>query len=287
MTFAFPHRVAVITGAASGIGQALAKRFARAGMRLILSDIDPDAMARTADEIAASGSELHWTCTDVSDQAAVAALADLAFDRFGAVDLLCNNAGISPGGRHRPVWEFPVEDWRWAFDVNVLGVVHGLRAFVPRMIDQGSPAHIVNTASLAGLLGGGRSPVYSASKHAVVHISEALYSQLRAIGAPIGVTLLCPGQVRTAIYESERNRPASLRPVEGVMEDPAALRGDSPAILAVSQDAETIAELTFDAIMADRFYLITNDVADAAIAHRFEAICTRTTPQFRVETLQG
>ena len=181
------------------------------------------------------------------------------------------------------MWEFPVEDWQWSLNVNLMGVVHGLRAFVPRMIQQGSRSHILNTASLAGFLGGGRSPVYSATRHAVVHVTEALYTGLRAIDAPVGVTVLCPGQVRTGIYQSERNRPSTLLPDGGQVEDPPKLRSDAPAILRVSQEPGVVAEPAFAAIEANQFYLITSHVVDADIQQRFEAICDRRNPSFRSE----
>jgi len=272
MTFTFEDRVAVITGAAGGIGKAMAERFARAGMKLLLSDVDEALLAQTADTLRATGTKVETLKVDVAKPQAVDALADLAFDRFGAVHLLCNNAGVVPGNRHRPIWEYPPEDWNWAMDVNLIGVVNGLRAFVPRMLAQDARSHIVNTASIAGLISGARAPLYSVSKHAVVRATEALYSALQDRGAPIGVTLLCPGVVKTRIYESERNRPSALS-ASATPEDGAP---DGSAVM----DVETVAELTFAAIRDNIFYLLTTSDFDRHIAARFEAILARRNPQF-------
>ena len=186
----FFGKTAVITGAGSGIGAALAKLAAAQGMNLVLADINRADLEKVAAQLSASAVVQP---TDVADPEAVQALADVAWDRFGGVDLLCNNAGVVPGGRHRPVWDYAPEDWRWAFGVNVDGVVNGIRSFVPRMIAEGRAGHILNTASVAGFVSGSGSAVYGASKHAVVRITEALYAGLRDEGAPIGVTMLCPG----------------------------------------------------------------------------------------------
>lgn len=275
MAFVFEDRVAVITGAAGGIGKAMAERFARAGMKLVLSDVDEGLLAQTTQALREADADVVMLKADVANPASVNALANFAFDHFGAVHLLCNNAGVVPGGRHRPVWEYPAEDWSWAMDVNLIGVVNGLRAFVPRMLTQDARSHIVNTASIAGLISGSRAPLYSVSKHAMVRATEALYSALQDLDAPIGVTLLCPGRVGTRIYESERNRPASLSPAATAGEGPPPPMDNSDIM-----DAETVAEMTFAAVRDNQFYLLTTPYFDEHIRARFEAILARRNPDF-------
>jgi len=272
----FRDRVAVVTGGGSGIGAALCRRWAQAGMKVVVADIDLAAAERVAtalkDAIAAK--------VNVSQAAEVEQLAVLAYRTYGSVDLLCNNAGIVPSGRYRPIWEYPVEDWQWALDVNLMGVVHGIRSFVPRMLEQKTPAHIVNTASVAGLVSGAGSPVYSASKHAVVRATEALYASLRDLSAPIGVTLLCPGLVNTRIYESERNRPDNLRPTGGAAAEVPELQAVAAELYAHALSPEAVAEQVFDAVNADRLYQITSDRYDDAIRDRAEALLARRNPVF-------
>ena len=276
MTFAFAGKVAVVTGAASGIGLALAKRFADEGMQLVLADIEETALARVAESLEGAGVAVTSRRVDVSDPAAVQGLADLAYDRFGTVDVLCNNAGIVASGRSRPIWEYPLEDWRWSLDVNLMGVVHGLRSFVPRMIRQGTRSHIVNTASIAGLISGARSPVYSVTKHAVVRASEALYASLVEEGHDIGVTVLCPGLVRTRIYYSERNRPAALLPMGGAAEE----RPDLLTAAEAGIEPDAVAGMVRDAIADNRFYVLTTDTFDGVIRERTESILARANPVF-------
>jgi NAD(P)-dependent dehydrogenase (short-subunit alcohol dehydrogenase family) len=187
---------------------------------------------------------------------------------------------VVPSGRYRPVWEYPLEDWRWAFDVNLMGVVHGLRSFVPRMLAQQAESHIVNTASVAGLVSGSGSPVYSASKHAVVRVTEALYASLREQGASIGVTALCPGIVNTRIYDSERNRPDDLRPASGAAAESAELRAIAPDLFANAMSPSLVAEQVFDAVREQRLYQLTTPNYDDAIRDRVDAILTRRNPEF-------
>lgn len=273
----FAGRTAVITGAASGIGAALATRAGALGMNLVLADVAVDDARALAGTIAGVGT-LVVHC-DVSDEASVKALADAAFDRFGTVDLLCNNAGIVPGGRHRLVWEYTPGDWQWSLGVNLYGVIHGLRNFVPRMIAQGSPSHILNTASVAGFVSGSGSACYGAAKHAMVRVTEALYAGLRQVEAPIGVTMLCPGLVRTQIYEAERLRPSALadhdRPVESADLD--AMRDE---LYRHALGPDEAAAIAFDAIEEDRFYAFTTEAFDAAIRDRADSILARTNPSF-------
>ena len=198
-------KTAVVTGAASGIGFALAERFARAGLDIVLADVEQEALDAAEQKIAALGVQTLAVRTDVSDEAAVQALAAAAIERFGAVHLVCNNAGVESSA---DAWLGPISAWKWVLGVNLWGVIHGIRAFLPVMLGQGE-GHFVNTASIAGLYPG-FSPSYDASKHAVVAISEGLYRSMKLAGLPIGVSVLCPGWVDTNIMDAARNWPADL-----------------------------------------------------------------------------
>ncbi|MCK9988739.1 MAG: hypothetical protein AzoDbin1_05211 [Azoarcus sp.] len=273
-------RVAVITGAASGIGAAMAWRFARAGMKVVAADVDEAALAAVCNELVEAGHTAIGVRTDVARAADVDALAERAYAAFGAVHLLCNNAGVVPSGRYRAVWEFPVEDWRWSLDVNLYGVIHGLRSFIPRMLDAGDEGHVLTTASVAGLISGSGSPVYSAAKHAAVRVTEALYASLRERNAPIGVSLLCPGLVNTRIYESERNRPDGLRPAGGPAPETLELQAIAASLYAGAMSPEAVAEIACQAVLDDRLYVLTTDSFDDAIRERMGAILERRNPQF-------
>lgn len=273
-------RVAVITGAASGMGAAMAWRFARSGMKIVVSDIDGDAAAATRDALVAAGHDAIAVRTDVASADDVGRLADAAYAHYGAVHLLCNNAGVVPGGRHRLVWEYPLEDWKWSLDVNLFGAVHGIRSFIPRMLAQNVEGHVVTTASVAGLVSGAGSVPYSAAKHAVVRVTEALYAGLRERGAPIGVTVLCPGLVNTRIYESERNRPAELRTTAGPAEESPELKAIAERLYADAISPEAVAELVHGAVLDNRLYVLTTESFDASIRDRLEAILERRNPDF-------
>jgi NAD(P)-dependent dehydrogenase (short-subunit alcohol dehydrogenase family) len=274
---AFEGRTAVITGAGSGIGAALARCAAARGMNLVLADINlSDVQAVAAD---LDGSAPLVLRVDVADADAVQTMADQAWDRFGSVDLLCNNAGVVPGGRHRNVWEYATEDWRWAFGVNLDGVVNGIRSFVPRMIAAGREGHVLNTASVAGFVSGAGSAVYGASKHAMVRVSEALYAGLADIGAPIGVTLLCPGLVATRIYDAERARPEHLR-TQPRAEETAELKAISDNLYGAAPSPDVVAEMAFAGVEADQFYVFTTDRFDDPIRARLDAVLARRNPSF-------
>jgi NAD(P)-dependent dehydrogenase (short-subunit alcohol dehydrogenase family) len=247
-------------------------------MRVLLADVALEDARAVADTIA--GTETLVLRCDVSDEASVRELADAAWERFGSVDLLCNNAGIVPGGRHRRVWDYTPGDWQWSIGVNLYGVTHGLRAFVPRMIAQGTPAHILNTASVAGFVSGSGSACYGAAKHAMVRVTEALYAGLREESAPIGVTMLCPGLVRTNIYDAERLRPAGFA-------DSGAVQGESAELEAMREELyrnavtpEQVADLAFKGIIADQLYVFTTTAFDPAIQSRAESILARRNPSF-------
>jgi NAD(P)-dependent dehydrogenase (short-subunit alcohol dehydrogenase family) len=206
----FGGKVAVVTGAASGIGRAMAERFATEGMKVVLADVEEGALARAEAELKAGGATVLAIPTDVSRAGDVDALARRTIDAFGAVHILCNNAGVSPvmGAS----WELTETDWQWVLGVNLWGVLHGIHAFVPIMLKQDSEGHVVNTASMAGLVAGGSWwSTYGVAKHGVVNLSESLHRELAAVGSRVKVSVLCPAWVKTQLMDAERNRPASLR----------------------------------------------------------------------------
>ena len=249
-------RIAVVTGAASGIGLALADKCAREGMKLVISDIDATALRAAQDRLAAE-TEVEARVTDVSKADDVEALAEAAYARFGAVHLLCNNAGVAPSSHFLRAWEVPTSDWDWVMAINVMGVVHGLRAFVPRMLAGREEGHVVNTASSAGFLAG--SGPYGASKTAVVCLSEGLYHDLRAVQAQISASVLCPGHVRTQIVDAERNRSAAFGgPTSADALTPAAREATAAISAALDKGypPSQVADDVIDAVRDDRFYVV-------------------------------
>jgi NAD(P)-dependent dehydrogenase (short-subunit alcohol dehydrogenase family) len=203
----FKDRVAVITGAASGIGWALAEQCAREGMKVVLADVEPEALAKAEASLKAGGASALAVRTDVSRAGDVEALAHKTLEAFGAVHLLCNNAGVATIGC---IWESTLADWEWVVGVNLWGVIHGVRAFVPHMLAQDTECHIVNTASMSGLVSMPGSGAYNVTKHGVVTLSETLHREFAERGAKVKVSVLCPGIVNTRILESARNRPKHL-----------------------------------------------------------------------------
>lgn len=267
---AFEGKVAVITGAASGLGRAFAEQGAALGMRLVLADIDPDALADTAATLRAAGAEVVAVPTDVSDAGAVDVLARKTLDSYGKAHLLFNNAGVGASGL---AWEMSANDWAWVFGVNVMGVAHGVRVFAPIMIGQNEPAHIVNTASVAGFLAPPLMSVYNASKHAVVGLTETLYHDLRKVGAPVGCSLLSPAFAPTGIADAERARPARWRnDAAPTASQILAARELRKAVRAGRLTAADIADATFDAIRDERFYVFTHPAIVPSIRLRHEDI---------------
>jgi len=260
-------KVAVITGGASGIGKAVAAKAAAEGMKVVIGDIEEGALKEAERDLAADGADVLAVVTDVSDAASVRALRDRALDRFGAVHLVHNNAGVGTGG---PVWEVPEADWRWILGVNLWGVVHGIATFMPLLIEQGE-GHVVNTASIAGLTTAPFLGPYNATKQAVVAISETLYKDLQIAGiAGIGVSVLCPGFVQTRIAESDRNRPgwAPDRDVEGAPEMRAAIQ----AMVDSGIPTAAVADRVLDAVRTDTFYILTHPELNEAVRTRFDDI---------------
>jgi len=262
----FRDKTAVVTGAAGGIGRALARRCGAAGMRVTLADIDREALAVTAAELRAAGVEVLAVVADVSCDEDVERVAGRTLDKFGSVHLLFNNAGVGLIGP--TVWESTPADWEWLFGVNLRGVVNSVRAFVPPMLRQQTEGHIVNTASAAGLLSPPGMGPYSASKAAVVSLSEALRQELRAREARIEVSVLCPGLVKSRLIDAARNRPERLRNNPAIEADrrtrylPAEL--ELRREMREAMEPETLARRTFDAIVQDRFLVLTHSwVADA------------------------
>ena len=266
----FDGKVAVITGAASGFGRAFAQKGARLGMKLVLADIDGDALGDVVETLTAAGADAIAVPTDVSDGGAVEALAQRTLDAYGKVHLLFNNAGVGASGF---LWEMSANDWSWVFGVNVMGVAHGVRAFTPIMLRQNEPAHIVNTASVAGLISPPAMGVYNASKHAVVALTETLYHDLRRAGGQVGCSLLCPAFVPTGIAEGERARPARWRN-EAPPSASQLLAGRElrKAVRSGKLSAADIAEATFDAVRENRFYVVTHPAIMASVRVRHEDI---------------
>jgi len=271
----FEGRVAVVTGAGSGIGRALARRAAGEGMRVVIADVEVSALEETAAEVEAAGAEVLVAPTDVSRPEQVAALARLAYDRFGAVHLLCNNAGVFQGGI---TWQRELADWEWVMGVNLWGVLHGIRAFVPRMLDGGDEGYVVNTSSVAGLITGAYSAPYITSKFAVLALTECLAHDLQAHGAPIGVSVLVPGVVDTKIAYSTRNRPDEP-PSEAQAPDAHLVEQALRDLLAASgRPPDDVATLVFDAIRTGRFYVTTSDATPGMLRERFDAVVAGELP---------
>src|SRR5215475_4173761 len=271
----FKDKVAVITGAASGIGRALAERCAHEGMQVVLADVNGDALTATAAALQATGAPVLTVVTDVSKAQDVDALAQQTLATFGAVHLLCNNAGVWAGVS---AWDSALADWEWVLGVNLWGVIHGLHTFVPLMLAQGTPGHIVNTASMAGLLTGRGPAVYRVSKHAVVALSEMLYHQLAQRGANIQVSVLCPGGVDTQILDAARHRPAHLPAARPLRPEEEAVREATLHRVHTGLSPVHVAERVFHALAADQFYIFTDPGAQAWVRTRMEGILQERNP---------
>jgi NAD(P)-dependent dehydrogenase (short-subunit alcohol dehydrogenase family) len=282
----FRGKTAVVTGAASGIGRALAQRFCDDGMKVVLADRDAAALARAESELRASGAEVLAVVTDVSDGAQVAALATRTQEAFGELHVLCNNAGV--GGASGPIWKLSENDWTWALGVNLWSVIHGLRAFVPLLLAHGGEGHIVNTASVAGLSSPTYMGSYVATKHAVVALSEVLARDLQTIGAKIRVSVLCPGFVRTNIADTEQHRPAHLRDVKSTSTS-AAGKSVEQAIRKLVEQGKSPAEIAdhvVNAIRDGRFYILPHPELTGLIGERMHDILDGRYPRFDPDQLK-
>lgn len=276
----FKNRVAVVTGAASGIGRALADRFAVEGMKVVLADIEAGALAGVEAEMRAGGATVLAVPTDVSQAGDVQALAEKTIGTFGAVHVLCNNAGVPPVSG--PSWALTEADWKWVLGVNLWGVLHGIRTFVPIMLRQDSEAHIVNTASVAGLLSAPWMSTYDVSKHGVVTLSESMHRELAAVGAKIKVSVLCPAWVKTRLMDGDRNRPAALANEPGhtstVVEATMMEQAVRQLVAATGTDPSAIADRVLNAIKEEQFYILPHPEWKPQILARVEDIVAERNP---------
>jgi NAD(P)-dependent dehydrogenase (short-subunit alcohol dehydrogenase family) len=253
----------------------MAERFAREGMTVVMADIEESPLETAANDLRHAGAKTVTQRVDVSDAAGVAALAETVYKRFGAVHLLCNNAGVI--GEGTPSWEESLEAWDWVMGVNFRGVLHGIHSFVPRMIDGGQPGHIVNTASVAGLTTRPLMASYNVSKHAVVALSECLHAELQLTTDQLRVSVLCPAFSRTRLAESNRNRPGA----SGTLADPYGFHKAWRSVVEEGTPPEAIAEHVYDAVRQKRFWILPHTSADKTIRERFETMLRRENPALR------
>lgn len=284
----FTGKVAVVTGAASGIGYAMAERFVAEGMKVVLSDIEQGALDKAVARLAEDGGDVLGHVTDVSERDSVTALADAAFDRYGEVHVLCNNAGIGSGSEGK-MWEHDPKDWDWCFAVNVFGVFNGIQAFVPRMLAQGTDGHIVNTSSGdGGIAPLPNASVYATTKAAVVTMTEALYAQLHQVQSKLGASVLFPGpkMLRTGLWESYRNRPeryAKSRPRKTPYNT---LDAWEKAMRDAGQEieftpVESVAANVVDGIRENRFWILPpSEHSDGQITARSQSMLARSNPTY-------
>jgi len=268
-------KVAVVTGAASGIGLALAQRFAREGMKLTLVDIEAGALEEAAAELESGGADVFAQRVDVSDADQMDGLAQAVLDRFGAVHLVCNNAGVATGG---PIWDVTTADWEFVMRPNLWGVIHGVRVFTKHLIGQ-DEGHIVNTASLAGLVSVPGFGPYNVTKHAVVTLSETLHGELAALGSKVGVSVLCPGFVTTRLWDSDRNWPENLPPRDPQLpEQQEQTRAVLKALIEGGISTDPVIERVVDAIVNQRFYILTHEGSEDAVEQRMRRIIRGENP---------
>ena len=269
------EKVAVVTGGASGIGLAIARGLVRRGVRVVLADIEDAALDTASLELCAGGGIVERYRADVSDFEQMRKLSEFTKERFGSTNLLFNNAGVLTMG---PTWELSADDWRWVWGVNVTGVVNGIKAFLPGMLEHWQEGYVVNTGSLASFSGHGDYAPYCASKAAVLSISQSLYSEMRALMTRIGVSIVCPGVVQTRIHESWRNQPAGHQPwSRRDMEDPER-KAVSLEYRKRGGSAESVAEAIFSGMLAERFYIFTDEHADRFVRASLEPAITGENP---------
>lgn len=252
----FEGKVAVVTGAAGGIGLATALRFGARGMKVVLADVEHDALSAAVEQVERTGGTAIGVVTDVSHADSVSELAERTLEAFGAVHVVFNNAGVFAGGLS---WVQPLSDWEWVLGVNVWGVIHGVRTFVPILLEQGQGGHVVNTASMAGLTNTPLSGAYTLSKHAVVALSETLYLELQGREPRIGVSVLCPELIKTGIGRSGRNRPPHLKRDDDASPETELVEGAIASAVSHGIDPDVMAERVEQGIVDDRFYLVPPD----------------------------
>src|SRR5438270_10887144 len=267
-------KVAVVTGAASGIGNAMATRFAEEGMKVVLADIEEGPLADAEKKLADGGATVLAVPTDVSKGEKMDALAQKTFDAFGTAHVVCNNAGVGAGG---VMWTLTEADWQWVLGVNLWGVIHGVRVFVPRLVEQGE-GHVVNTASIAGLTSAPLMGPYNVSKHGVVTLSETLLGELALHGSPVKVSVLCPGWVNTRIHEADRNRPPELQ-----QENPDNTMAEMGRqllenLVASGLSPSEVAGQVVDAIREERFYILTHPEMTPMVRNRMEDVVEGRNP---------
>lgn len=279
----FKGKVAVITGAASGIGRGIAERCVREGMKVVLADIDEANLTKAETELKTAAGTVLGVRTDVTKRSDVELLARRALEAFGKVDLLFNNAGVAAGGAP---WEATWNDWEWVIGVNLWGVLHGVKVFTPLMLAQNTECHIINTSSAAGLIAGSGSAPYAVTKHAVVALSESLYLSLQQQNSLVKVSVLCPGLVRTNIINAERNRPEELRNEAVAMtpERQAGLAAFKSAIEA-SMPPQQVAEVVFEAIQKEQFYILSHPEWMEAVQLRTDKLLQMENPQSPMATI--
>jgi NAD(P)-dependent dehydrogenase (short-subunit alcohol dehydrogenase family) len=270
----FKGKTAVLTGGASGFGLECARIGARLGMNLVIVDVQADALKQAHDELKSLGATVMAKKVDVSNADAMQGLASAVFERFGAPHFVFNNAGVGAGGL---VWENTVEDWEWLLGVNLWGVIHGVRLFTPMMLDAAKQdpnyqAHIVNTASMAGLLTPPNMGIYNVTKHAVVSLTETLYQDLKLVSDQVSASVLCPYFVPTGINNSERNRPDALKPQVVTQSQLIGQAMSNKAVSSGKVSAAQVAQMVFDAMLADQFYIYSHPKALGNAQTRFDAI---------------
>ena len=270
----FKGKTAVVTGAASGIGYALAKSFAQEKMNVVLADIEQDALDAAVTKISNLGVEAVGIAVDVMDKNSVQSLTKQSIDAFGNIHILCNNAGVAPPAIDEAIWDHDMSDWDWVMGVNFYGVLYGIQSFLPHMIEHQEEGHVLNTVSMAGILGLEGS--YGVSKFAALSLSEGLFQSLKKINSKIGASVLCPGFVATNIIDSQRNRPEHLASDK---KSNFLLKQLASSVLKRGKKPDEIATRAIEAIQANNFYILPHPVYDERVKDRYERILARTEPE--------